>query len=266
MLVPESSLNPSSIAGKAVRRSHVASAAVLVSLAAHVLAAVTAGLVLPNLLHGEMHEVEVDVDLAHIALTGPPELPSDTPPAEPTDKRISPNHRASHKLTPASNTPSMNRGAPTSRAPADNPPAVATAEPAAPLRFILPAGTPGTRFASTDPDAHTQGRSEGSGEVLPGESKAFSERDVEAPARLLSSSSVPYPVEARRAEIEADVPVQILVDTQGRVLEARSLSPHGYGLDEAAAKAIRTWQFSPALHDGRPVRVRMRWTVQFRLR
>ena len=52
----------------------------------------------------------------------------------------------------------------------------------------------------------------------------------------------------------------------GRVLEARSLSHHGYGLDEAAERAIRTWQFSPALRDGHPVRVRMRWTVQFRLR
>jgi TonB family protein len=120
-------------------------------------------------------------------------------------------------------------------------------------------------MASTGMDAHTHGTSE-SAEDLSGEGRAFSEREVGTPARLLSSSPVLYPVEARRAEVEADVPVQILVDTQGRVLEARSLSPHSYGLDEAAAKAIRTWQFSPALCDGRPVRVRMRWTVQFRLR
>ena len=94
----------------------------------------------------------------------------------------------------------------------------------------------------------------------------LSEKDVNVPARLTSSSRVAYPPEARRAEIEVDVPVQIVVDASGRVLEARSLSHPGYGLDEAAAQAIRTWRFSPAQRAGRPVRVRMRWTVQFRLR
>ena len=94
----------------------------------------------------------------------------------------------------------------------------------------------------------------------------LSEKDVSVAARLLSSGPVPYPPEATRAEVEADVPVQILLDTAGHVLEACSLSHHGYGLDEAGVQAIRTWRFSPALRDGRPVRVRMRWTVQFRLR
>jgi outer membrane biosynthesis protein TonB len=40
----------------------------------------------------------------------------------------------------------------------------------------------------------------------------------------------------------------------------------GYGLDDAAARAIRDYRFSPAIRAGRPVAVRMRWTVQFRLR
>ena len=32
-----------------------------------------------------------------------------------------------------------------------------------------------------------------------------------------------------------------------------------------ALNAIRLYRFSPALRAGRPVRVRMRWTIQFRL-
>ena len=47
---------------------------------------------------------------------------------------------------------------------------------------------------------------------------------------------------------------------------ARALTHVGYGLDEAALRAIRAYRFSPARRAGRPVPVRMRWSVQFRLR
>ena len=106
----------------------------------------------------------------------------------------------------------------------------------------------------------------GSGDGASAVGDVLTEKDVSVSARPVLSSEPPYPSDARRADIEADVPVQILVDTGGRVLEARSLSHHGYGLEEAAVQAIRTWRFSPALRGGHPVRVRMRWTVQFRLR
>ena len=71
---------------------------------------------------------------------------------------------------------------------------------------------------------------------------------------------------ARQAEIESDFPVEIVVDSDGSVAAARAVNRVGYGLDEAALRAIREYRFSPALRAGRPVRVRMRWTVQFRLR
>ena len=71
---------------------------------------------------------------------------------------------------------------------------------------------------------------------------------------------------ARQAEIEVDLPLEIVVDASGRVTSARGLSRAGYGLDEAALSAIRGYRFSAALRDGHPVPVRMRWTVQFRLR
>ena len=92
------------------------------------------------------------------------------------------------------------------------------------------------------------------------------EGQVDAPARLLSTSPLVYPPAARQAEIELNVSFEIVVDTDGRVLTARALSHAGYGLDEAALRAMRLYRFSPALRGDRPVRVRMRWTVQFRLR
>jgi TonB family protein len=92
------------------------------------------------------------------------------------------------------------------------------------------------------------------------------EAAVSAPARLLASIAASYPPEARANEVEADVSLEIVVDTVGVVVEARPLSRAGLGFDEAALSAIRRYRFSPAQKDGHPVRVRMRWSVQFRLR
>jgi protein TonB len=93
----------------------------------------------------------------------------------------------------------------------------------------------------------------------------FEPSQVSSPARLVTRAGVVYPPEARAQEIETDVRVEIVVDETGRVVAARSLSNAGYGLDDAALRAIRRYRFAPATKDGRPVRIRMRWTVQFRL-
>lgn len=94
----------------------------------------------------------------------------------------------------------------------------------------------------------------------------YREGEVSSPARLLSSVAASYPAAARAGELEADVAVEILLDTAGNVLEARVVKPAGSGFDESAVAAVRRYRFSPAVREGRPVRVRMRWSVQFRLR
>jgi len=164
------------------------------------------------------------------------------------------------------NPPRRNKDQPSVAAAAEASPPSSLDEPTLPARFSLPSGTLATLAPSQGPVVLGTHPNTGSGRGTASTREVLSEKDVNVPARPLLRSEPAYPTEARRAEIETDVPVQILVDTAGRVLEARSLSHHGYGLDEAAALAIRTWRFSPALRDGRPVQVRMRWTVQFRLR
>jgi protein TonB len=244
---------------------------VLASIAAHALAAVTASVVLPIALRGEGHEVEIEVDLARADLTDPTEVPRAAPPTLPANQQPpSPSHNS--RRGPVDRTPRRQHDRPPSTAPAEIAPPSSLAEPNPPARFSLPAGTLATLAPSPGPATGDLRTTTGSGKGAAGPDEVLDvldvldEKKVSVPARLISSNPVAYPPEARRTEIETDVQVQILVDNEGRVVEAHNLSRDGYGLDEAAVQAIRTYRFSPALRDGRPVRVRMRWTVQFRLR
>ena len=89
---------------------------------------------------------------------------------------------------------------------------------------------------------------------------------VQVSARLVQSVVAAYPVLARADEVEGDVGVEIVLDREGRVIDARVTHPAGHGFDEAALVAVRAYRFSPARREGRAVRVRMPWSVQFRLR
>lgn len=101
---------------------------------------------------------------------------------------------------------------------------------------------------------------------LPAGAELVDEAAVSVAARLTASAPASYPSEARDAEIEATVPLEIVVDTNGRVIEARALARHSFGLEEAALAAVLQYRFSPAQKSGQLVRVRMRWSVEFRLR
>jgi protein TonB len=62
-----------------------------------------------------------------------------------------------------------------------------------------------------------------------------------------------YTMEARQAEIEGVVRVEVTVDETGHVVNARVVSGLGYGLDEAALVAARASTFEPASRCGKPV-------------
>lgn len=118
-----------------------------------------------------------------------------------------------------------------------------------------------------DADAH--------GHVSPGATEHDHEGDDGSPvpeqhvtsrARLATGGAPAYPESARADGIEADVPLELVVSPAGTVETARVLHPAGHGLDQAALAAVRSYRFTPATKDGHPVRVRMQWLVQFRLR
>jgi protein TonB len=62
-----------------------------------------------------------------------------------------------------------------------------------------------------------------------------------------------YTMEARQAEIEGVVRVEVTVDESGHVIRARVLSGLGYGLDDSAIQAAKQMTFTPATQCGKPV-------------
>jgi protein TonB len=88
--------------------------------------------------------------------------------------------------------------------------------------------------------------------------------DVTAPS-LVYRPDARYTPEARRAGIEGTVKFWIVIDARGKVSDIQQVSPPlGYGLDNSAMEAVKTWRFNPATHDGAPVPVRVGAEVTFR--
>lgn len=256
-----------------------ASGAVCLSLLAHGAAAVTAGTIVklrgpvsfaPALLATPVSLTEIELVPAPVASTEPEGIgdalrPAVPRPATPLEHQTLATARARAHASGSRKVPA---------ATAAEPPRVVAAtvapgdDESRPPRFAMAVGTignvasaasPGHPGSPAAPASAGDAGSASAGDVLP-------EGKVTVRAQLLSSSPLLYPLAARRAEVEADLPLEIVVDLDGRVLAARVLRPAGYGLDEQAVRAVRAYRFSPARRDGRPVRVRMPWTVQFRLR
>ncbi len=94
--------------------------------------------------------------------------------------------------------------------------------------------------------------------------------EVEVPPRLVRQPSslelrALYPEAARRDGVEGDVRLELLVSETGAVTEVRVLTRAGHGFDEVAPQAARRIVFRPAERGGRPVAVRIPWTLKFRL-
>ncbi len=91
------------------------------------------------------------------------------------------------------------------------------------------------------------------------------EQGVSVRAQLARGGAPPYPPGARAEGVEGDVALELVLSTSGTVDSVRVVKGVGHGFDEAAVAAVRNYRFSPATKDGHPVRVRMRWTMEFRL-
>jgi len=74
-----------------------------------------------------------------------------------------------------------------------------------------------------------------------------------------------YSEEARKVKYQGTVVLQVVIDADGNTRDIRSVRTLGFGLDEKAIEAVRTWRFAPATKDGRAVAVLMNIEVTFRL-
>ncbi|HEV7681566.1 MAG TPA: energy transducer TonB [Pyrinomonadaceae bacterium] len=80
--------------------------------------------------------------------------------------------------------------------------------------------------------------------------------------KAISLPKPPYPPVARAAKASGTVVIQVLVDENGNVVEARAVSGHPL-LQAAAAAAARNAKFSPTRLSGQPVKVSGVLTYQF---
>ncbi len=83
---------------------------------------------------------------------------------------------------------------------------------------------------------------------------------------LLGHPKPAYPRQALREHEEGTVLVFAQVDVHGHVSDARVIRHSGsFALDRAATNEVRSWQFQPAMHDGKPVVASVQVPVSYRL-
>lgn len=88
-------------------------------------------------------------------------------------------------------------------------------------------------------------------------------RDIDEPTVLRRVDAL-YTEEARAAGAAGTVVLEVRIDKSGFVREATLLKPMGYGLSESALDAVKQWQFTPSLHERKPVEVIHEVTVEFK--
>ena len=263
---------PGFIASLVVTRS----VPVIASVVLH--ASIAAGLVASAAGHSRAQgtpvaTLEVDVDLA--STEEPLLAPVEPPKAREDKEEPASNHTHPYPVAPSHDArphdPSLkhdhdDHDHDDHAEPAAAAPALVADGPAVMPRFTMSTGS-GNPTGST---VSAIGTGTGSGTVPAAnagdDNVTHSVSTVQVAARLVRSVAAAYPAHARSDEVEGDVAVEIVVDREGRVVDARVTRPAGHGFDEAALVAVRAYHFSPAQREGHAVRVRMPWSVQFRLR
>lgn len=75
-----------------------------------------------------------------------------------------------------------------------------------------------------------------------------------------------YPIIAKNAKIEGEVVLEATINEQGLPLAIATLTNLGFGLEEAAIKALKETTFYPAMKDGKAIRKRVTLRYRFTLR
>lgn len=88
---------------------------------------------------------------------------------------------------------------------------------------------------------------------------------VDYPPLVIKSVEPVYPNWARSAGIKGTVVVNALISEKGKVIKTKILQgiKDAFGLDQAAARAARQWEFDPATIKGKKVKVWMPISIEF---
>jgi TonB family protein len=82
---------------------------------------------------------------------------------------------------------------------------------------------------------------------------------------LLTKVEADYTEEARAARLQGTVSLEAVFDEEGYATNIRVTHALGMGLDRKAIEALQQWVFQPGTKDGKPVRVRGKVQINFRL-
>lgn len=85
------------------------------------------------------------------------------------------------------------------------------------------------------------------------------------PPKVTYQPEPEFSEEARKAQFQGTVGVDMVVDGMGVVRRIQIVRPAGMGLDEKAVQGISAWRFQPATRQGQPVAVVLYVEVQFAL-
>lgn len=86
---------------------------------------------------------------------------------------------------------------------------------------------------------------------------------VTSQVALLKDVRIPYPPEAKKANVEGPVVMDLIIDQNGRVRSVVLVRGPGSGLNEAALEAVKTFEFRPAKVGDQTVAVKIRYTYRF---
>ena len=98
----------------------------------------------------------------------------------------------------------------------------------------------------------------------PGTGATRSIAQVSQLPHFINQVKAQYPEQAKRANIEGVVILQVDIDDAGGVKKVELIQGLGYGCDEAALAAAQQSTFTPAFAGGEPVPVRIRIPYRFK--
>jgi protein TonB len=163
-----------------------------------------------------------------------------------------PSHRDARSVKAVSATDSKSEGAPAAA------PAAVVGDDALPHFAIATSSGEGGESSLS--------KSAGAGPlVATPASGPYAESGVDVLARALRRARPVYPLAAQAAGLEAIVLLEIVLSEAGAIESVRALTHPRHDFEEAAIAAARASTFAPAMKGGRPVPVRMIWTVEFHL-
>lgn len=151
--------------------------------------------------------------------------------------------------------------APVAALPAPEPepqPVEAQPKPAAPAASAF-------QTASLAPPDARDGRGEGASRGFEETEGAESDEVLIVNPRFRTPPRPPaYPKRARELDQQGVTMLRIKLDQRGDPLDVHVLDSSGYALlDHAAVRAVRKWQFQPAIHNGRPVVAFVELPIEF---